>query len=263
MSDIRQPVIPRLMLDTKANIPFPAAQLTIVQPSVKNISLLGEESNFLVSVNALTKNYRAIKDNFDLSQLSNFEIFMTMMMEKDVNVQKIKQNVEQILSLLFPNHQIMMTPQSIILMNEEKKSFLIDANNFDAFADIIYDMFCLRNFHGDDFDDYNPGGDRARALVEKFRKKRELLAELRRERGENSSLISVLERYISILAVGERKDKNQLAEYSVFQLVDEFKRFQLKETFDFTFQAKMAGAQKIKDAKDWMGDIQFGDDKED
>lgn len=263
MSDIRQPVIPRLMLDTKANIPFPAAQLTIVQPSVKNISLLGEESNFLVSVNALTKNYRAIKDNFDLSQLSNFEIFMTMMMEKDANVQKIKQGVEQMLSLLFPNHQIMMTPQSIILMNEEKKSFLIDANNFDAFADIIYDMFCLKNFHGDDFDDYNPGGDRARALVEKFRKKRELLAELRRERGENSSLMSVLERYISILAVGERKDKNQLAEYSVFQLVDEFKRFQLKETFDFTFQAKMAGAQKIKDAKDWMGDIQFGDDKED
>ena len=263
MSDIRQPVIPRLMLDTKANIPFPAAQLTIVQPSVKDISLLGEESNFLVSVNALTKNYRAIKDNFDLSQLSNFEIFMTMMMEKDANVQKIKQDVEQMLSLLFPNHQIMMTPQSIILMNEEKKSFLIDANNFDAFADIIYDMFCLKNFHGDDFDDYNPGGDRARALVEKFRKKRELLAELRRERGENSSLMSVLERYISILAVGERKDKNQLAEYSVFQLVDEFKRFQLKETFDFTFQAKMAGAQKIKDAKDWMGDIQFGDDKED
>ena len=263
MSDIRQPVIPRLMLDTKANIPFPAAQLTIVQPSVKDISLLGEESNFLVSVNALTKNYRAIKDNFDLSQLSNFEIFMTMMMEKDANVQKIKQDVEQMLSLLFPNHQIMMTPQSIILMNEEKKSFLIDANNFDAFADIIYDMFCLKNFHGDDFDDYNPGGDRARALVEKFRKKRELLVELRRERGENNSLMSVLERYISILAVGERKDKNQLAEYSVFQLVDEFKRFQLKETFDFTFQAKMAGAQKIKDAKDWMGDIQFGDDKED
>ena len=144
MSDIRQPVIPRLMLDTKANIPFPAAQLTIVQPSVKDISLLGEESNFLVSVNALTKNYRAIKDNFDLSQLSNFEIFMTMMMEKDVNVQKIKQDVEQMLSLLFPNHQIMMTPQSIILMNEEKKSFLIDANNFDAFADIIYDMFKKR-----------------------------------------------------------------------------------------------------------------------
>ena len=123
MSDIRQPVIPRLMLDTKANIPFPAAQLTIVQPSVKDISLLGEESNFLVSVNALTKNYRAIKDNFDLSQLSNFEIFMTMMMEKDANVQKIKQDVEQMLSLLFPNHQIMMTPQSIILINEEKKKF--------------------------------------------------------------------------------------------------------------------------------------------
>lgn len=262
MTDSREPVIPRLMLDTGVDIPFPAAQVTIVQPTVKDISRLGEESNFLMSVNALTKNYKAIQDNFDLSQLSNFEILMTMMMQKDANVQMIKENIKQLLFLMFPNYQILMTPRSIVLIDEEKKNFMIDANNFDAFADIIYDMFCLKDFHGEQGDDYNPGGDRARALVEKFRKKKEYLAKLRRERGEDTALMSVLERYISILAVGESKSKNDLANYTVFQLVDEFKRFQLKETFDFTFQAKMAGAQKIKDAKDWMGDLE-SDGKED
>ena len=262
MSGLRKPVIPRLMLDTGVDIPFPAAQVSISQPLVKDISRLGEESNFLIGANALTKNYKAIQDNFDLSQLSNFEILMTMIMQKDANTQKIKENIKQLLYLIFPNYQILMTPRSIILIDEEKKNFMIDANNFDAFADIVYDMFCLKEFHNEQGDDYNPAGDRARALIEKFRKKKEFLAKLKRERGEDTALMSILERYISILAVGERKDKNELANYTVFQLVDEFKRFQLKETFDFTFQAKMAGAQKIKDAKDWMGDLE-SDDKED
>ena len=37
---MRELVIPRLLLDTKANIPFPQAQLTIYQPSVKEISFI-------------------------------------------------------------------------------------------------------------------------------------------------------------------------------------------------------------------------------
>ena len=263
MNDIHKPVIPRLMLDTGVDIPFPAVQVSIVQPIIKDISRLGEESNFLIGVNALTKNYKAIQDNFDLSQLSNFEILMTMIMQnKDANTRKIKDNIEQLLFLLFPNYQILMTPRSIVLIDEEKKNFMIDANNFDEFADIIYDMFCLRDFHNEQGDDYNPAGDRARALIEQIRKGKEKIAALKRERGEDTALMSVLERYISILAVGESKSKNELANYTVFQLVDEFKRFQLKEAFDFTFQAKMAGAQKIKDAKDWMGNLESAE-KED
>lgn len=262
MSNGHKPVVPRLILNTKANIPFPAAQVTLVQPSIKEIGLLGEESNFFIGINALTKNYKAIQDNFDLSQLSNFEILMTMIMKKNVEVQHIKSCIEDVLFLIFPTYKIFMSPQSIILMDEEKKNYMIDKNNFDSFSDIIYDMFCLEDLHGEEQMDYNPGGDRARALVEKFRKKKEYLAQLRKERGQDSSLASIFERYMSILAVGEQKDKNELSQYSVFQLVDEFKRFQLKETFDFTFQAKMAGAQKIKDAKDWMGDLQSNDNED-
>ena len=53
--------------------------------------------------------------------------------------------------------------------------------------------------------------------------------------------------------IAEKVDKidtenTENAAESFNELFDEFKRFQLKETFDFTFQAKMAGAQKIKDA---------------
>ena len=37
-----------------------------------------------------------------------------------------------------------------------------------------------------------------------------------------------------------------------------FSNKELKEVFDYTTQAKMAGAKNVKDAKDWMQDITLG-----
>ena len=66
--------------------------------------------------------------------------------------------------------------------------------------------------------------------------------------------LSLYEYYISILAVGENKDWNQLLEYTVPQLTDEFKRFQRKNEFDAYRQAIMAGAQNLEEVHHWMVD---------
>ena len=263
MSKFGYSVVPRGLLDTKGDIPFPAAQVTIYQPSFKEIAMLGKESDFFIGVKALIKNYKTFEDNSDLSQFSNFQILMTMIAQNNTqDVKLIKNDILQVLSLIFPFYKVFFTPRSIVLQEIEgdKQSHVIDENNFDDFALILNDMFCMIHFQGEKNGDYDPLGDRARAIVEMIKKGHQKVAELRQERGDEEALLSVLGRYLNILAVGEHKDKNVLANYSVYQLVEEFKRFQLKETFDFTFQAKMAGATKIKDAKDWMGDIQFKDE---
>lgn len=257
----REVLIPRLKLDVKNDIPFNAGQVTIHQPSIEEIDLIGE-TDFLIGVKALSQDYKNVQDNSDLSELSNFDIFMSVIGEKTDNSKRIAQAVSGVLFLLFPDYKIGFTPRAIILKGEEPQPHMIDANNFDEFGQIIYEMFCLEELSGEGQGEYNPQGDRARALVEKFRKKRELLAELKKERGQDPSKMSLYGRYINILAVGLQKDKNELKKYSVYQLIEEFKRFTLKQTFDYTFQARMAGATKLKDAKDWMGDIQFGDDVE-
>ena len=258
-------IIPTLLLDTKTNIPFSSAQVTIYQPSIQEISMIGE-SDFLVGINALSRDYKSMhKDNSDLSELSNFDILMSILKENSENSKKIATAIDKVLFLIFPNYKIGFTPGSIILQEEidgQKETHMIDKNTFDEFGQIIFEMFCLAEFNGETAGEYNPMGDRARALVEKFRKKRELLAQLRKERGENDEVASIYGRYMNILAVGEKKDKNMLKHYSVYQLFEEFKRFQLKEAFDYTFQAKMAGATKIKDAKDWMSNISFGVNEE-
>ena len=265
----KERVVHKLLLDTKADIPCTAAQITIHQPSIAEIAPLGEP-HFFVAVNSLTKDYKSmnLEDNSNLDSLTNFDILMSIMREKTDNSRLIFISVAQLLDLILPQYKISFTPSSFILQsrdqkeNEPPQTHMIDKNNFDEFSQIVYEMFGLAALMGETETDYNPQGDRARALVEKFKKKRELLAQLRRERGEDSELNSIFGRYLNILAIGEHKDKNELKQYSVYQLIEEFKRFQLKETFDYTFQAKMAGATKIKDAKDWMQDITFGVDLE-
>lgn len=265
----RKPIIHKLLLETKVPIPFKEAQLVIMQPSIKEIGLINE-SVFFIALNSLTKDYVDLKieDNLDLTKLSNFEIFMSIIREKSENSKFIFSCVMQLFSLIFPNYKVGATPSSIIfyeqIEGEEKPQIhMIDKDNFDIFSQLLYDMFGLAELTGVTQTEYNPAGDRARALVKKFEEKRALLAKLRQDRGENPELNSVFGRYIEILAVGENKDKNELINYSVYQLIEEFKRFQLKETFDYTQQAKMAGATKIKDARDWMEEITFGQQSKD
>ena len=258
----REVLIPRIKLDTKVDIPFEAAQVTIYQPSIEEIGLIGE-NEFLIGVNALSKNYKNIQDNSDLSEMSNFDIFMSVIGEKTENSKRIARAISSVLFLIFPNYKIGFTPRAIVLKGEEEQAHIIDANNFDEFGQLLFEIFCLGELIGDMQGDYNPAGDRARAIVEKFKNRREFLAELRKERGQDPTKMSLYGRYINILAVGLGKNKNELKQYSVYQLIEEFKRFTLKQTFDYTFQAKMAGATKLKDAKDWMGDVQFGDIEED
>jgi hypothetical protein len=65
----------------------------------------------------------------------------------------------------------------------------------------------------------------------------------------------LLSRYVSILAVGEKKDINDLMNYTVYQLMDEYNRFQLKTKYDTWIKFKVAGATGMEDPEDWLKDI--------
>jgi len=56
-----------------------------------------------------------------------------------------------------------------------------------------------------------------------------------------------LSRYISILTLGVGHTIPELMEYTVFQLFDEFHRFERKLQYDSWYEAKLAGAQNLQD----------------
>ena len=71
---------------------------------------------------------------------------------------------------------------------------------------------------------------------------------------QNQEKINILSRYISILAVGEQKSINELSNYTIYQLYDEFERYQLKLSYDMYIKQLLAGAKDPEKPQDWMKD---------
>ena len=153
-----------------------------------------------------------------------------------------------VLALLFPEAKLKIEADKILLQLENFSSS-INEQNFVEFQSILQQIFCL----GEEGDNqYNPADDLAQRIAEKLKKRKEKQAKAKGTDVENFFIYS---KYISILSVGLKKDKNELSNYTVYQIRDEFKRFQLKEQFDIYIKAKMAGAQDLEEVENWMEDI--------
>ena len=90
----------RLALMCGTDIPVPECQILIHQPSIKEIALIGE-SDFFTGIQCLCLNKSMfVKDENLLQDTNNFQIFMTIMSEKEAADKKIA--VQQVCTLLFP-----------------------------------------------------------------------------------------------------------------------------------------------------------------
>ena len=254
-------MLDKLLLLSGNEIPFIQAQLTVHQPTLKEIAYIGEES-FFVGCEYLnfSKNKLKEQDKNHLGSFSSFEILMTMIKEDNEAVKKYKTCMELVLLLLFPQYRIDFLPMSIMISrldeNEKRENHLIDQNNFEEFQNIIKQIFCFKEIMKDDIDEkYNPKGSQAQALVQKFKQRQKRLAKIKNQNKHQQLSTSIFSRYISILAVGEKKNINELFQYTVYQLFDEFYRFRMKQDFDLYVQAKMAGAKDLEEIENWMGEI--------
>ena len=239
-------MIDELSLTTGVDIPFYSASISIHQPRMKEIGMIGEESfhigsHFLV----FSKNNLPDKDKVNLENQSDFNIFMSVMNSREKA--KHKTDAMMILALLFPTAKIKIEKDKILLQLENFSSS-INEQNYNDFKKIINAIFCLEvNAE----DEYNPADDLAAKIAEKIKKGKQ---KKQNNQGEVDK-INIYSRYMSILAVGMEKDINIYNNYTVYQLRQEFKRFIAKQNFDIYVDAKLAGAQDLEEVEDWMGDI--------
>jgi hypothetical protein len=239
-----------LLLLSGNDIPFFEAQITIHQPTIKEIGLIGEE-NFYTGCEMLnfSKDILNEKDRISLANQTDFEVLMSIMTDNNTVMQKNRVAMTLVLSLLFPEYNIRLTTSEIALL-KEGEVHSINSANFEKFKEILTTMFCLNGHSSDDNPTYNPAGKLARQISEKLKERRKVLAE---QKGDQK--IAVLSRYVSILAVGLPQDMNSLMQYTVYQLFDKFNRFELKQEFDYYIQAQMAGARDLKEVDNWKKDI--------
>lgn len=241
-----------LLLLSGADIPFIEGTVTIHQPTLYEISMIGEEVFFTgCELLKFSKDILNSEDKNRLFNQTDFNIFMSIMNDKSGSMTYNISCAKQVLDLIFPFYTVEFAPNEILLFERDGyiKCGQINDINFLAFKDVIISMFCLHKTSS--AQEYNVQGELAKKIADKFKKRKQQLAEL----SSKSNKVAIFSRYISILTVGEHKDMNSFMQYTVYQLLDEFQRYELKMSYDIYFKARMAGAKDLKEPDDWMKDI--------
>lgn len=237
----------RLALMTGADIPIPECRITIHQPSLKQISLIGEE-DFFKGVQSLTLNKSMFtQDKNALENINNFQIFMTVMSEKEM-IDK-RNAVKQLFLIIFPDYTVMFTPRALVFQNKDKEVFMVDENNFDSLQEIIKKIFCSKEGPMDQ-QSFNPGNAKAKEIADKLMRGRQRVAEI-----NGTANISIFSQYLSTLSIGLQLSVHELNNYTMFQLFDAIERYSLFINWDIDIRSRLAGAKPDSKPDNWMKNI--------
>lgn len=237
----------KLALMAGIDIPIPQLQLTMHQPTIKEISYMGETSFFMGIQCLCLHKSMFIKDKDDEDSITNFQIFMTIMNGKET-IDK-KNAVIQIFQLVFPEYKILFTPMSLIFQKEDQ-TITIDDSNFEVLQMALREIFCAKNGPMDQ-QAFNPANDKAREIADKIMRGRARVAA--QNSGENSSIFG---RYLSILTVGlSSMSLVELINTTMFQLYDLIDRYLLYTNWDIDVRTRLAGGKPDSQPDNWMKNI--------
>lgn len=236
----------QLALMTGVDIPIPELQMVMHQPTIKEISMIGEEI-FLTGIQFICIDKG--KWGEMTAELSNFELFINLM--NDTRMADKKQIVLQTMDLLFPNIQTYFTPRSILL-NKGDTTVIIDESNFELFQTLLTDTFGLKENDGVS---YNPSDEKASKIAQKLLAARKKVAKQKMMREGGASGGSIFSQYLSILSVGLTMNLKDLLELTVYQLKDLVERYHLYLSWDLDIRTRLAGGTPDSQTEDWMKKI--------
>ena len=241
----------RLALMCGTDIPVPECQITIHQPSIEEISFLGEK-DFFTGVQILTLHKTMfVEDKNLLSEVNNFQIFMTII--HDSTMKEKKEAVIQVLTILFPTKKVLFTPNSLLFQPIDLESggqmVVIDEKNFEILQEKLRKVFCT-SIAPMDQQAFNPRGDKAKAIAEKIMRGREKIAA-----EKNSSNASIFSQYISVLSIGVGYSIQELIKLTMFQLYDLVERYYLWMNWDLDVRTRLAGGKPDDKPDNWMKNI--------
>ena len=229
----------RLSLMTGIDIPIPECQLILHQPSIKEISYIGEQT-FFTGAQCLCVSKNMYKE--ELPDSSNFSIFLMLM--QDERAKDKRESVKQVLTLLFPNYSYFFTPRAISF-NQHEENFIIDESNFESLQEVLRKVFCLGAMGQEDF---NPANKTAKAIADKLMRARQRVAA-----EKNTQSGSVFSQYLSILTIGLHSMSLQdLLNLTIYQLYDLVERYMLYTNWDLDVRTRLAGGQPDSKPDNWM-----------
>lgn len=238
----------RLTLMCGTDYPVPECQIVLHQPRIKEIALIGE-SDFFSGIQCLCLNKSMfVKDESDLQNVNNFQIFMTIMSEKGAADKKVA--VQQVFTLMLPKNKVLFTPRSMLITGGEGSNIQIDETNFEFLQAAISNICCMKNGPMDQ-QSFNPANNKAREIAEKLMRGRQRVAA---QKGTSNT--SIFSQYLSILTVGLGSMSLQnCMDLTMYQLYDLVERYTLYVNWDMDVKCRLAGGKPDSQPDNWMKDI--------
>lgn len=237
----------RLSLMCGTDIPVPGCPLVVHQPTLKEISYVGEQ-DFFSGVQCLCINKSMFVDETLLEATTNFQVFMTIMSQAETADKK--RAVQQVLLLFFPQAKTIFTPRSLILNIGQNGNVTIDETNFDILQSIISEIVCSKTGPMDQ-QGFNPADAKAKEIADKIMRGRQKVAE---QKGQTN--VSILTQYLSILTIGiNSMSLSELMNLTIYQLYDLIERYMLYTNWDLDVRSRMAGAKIEGQPENWMKNL--------
>ena len=238
----------QLALLTGVDIPIPECQITAHQPSIKEIAMIGENIFFKAVQCLCLHKSMFVQDKDVLEDINNFQIFMTIMQEKETLDKK--EAVKQLFLITFPKYDVMISPRSLIFKTVDgTETFTVDENNFDSLQEVMRLVFCSKEGPMDQ-QAFNPANAKAKEIAEKLMRGRQRVAEL-----NGSANSSIFSQYLSSLSIGIHISILELENYTMFQLFDSLERYSLYTNWDIDIRSRLAGAKPEGKPENWMKNI--------
>ena len=247
----------KLQLISGVDIPIPELELTIHQPTIREISFLGELEYFsslsLLCFNKATLIAANPKGASRLTEMNDFQIFMTLMNDaNNQNASVKKNNISSILTIFFPGYTIQFLPTGIFFNNPRSKhSLTINETNFHILKNVLDEVSGINNATGGQNSNFNPKGEKAAKIAAKLMRGRNRAA-----KQDHNSIDGVLGRYVSVLTVGlSSMSLNDCLNLTVYQLYDLIERYGLYIGWDLDIRSRLAGGKPDEKPDDWMKNL--------
>lgn len=218
---------------TGIDIPIEELGLTIHQPKIKEISILGED-NYLVALAIMKK-------------ATTLDLYKKVLQTKFQNVQNTKSLILNFLTLYFKD--LVFEDTGDILIKGQDKS--IGEKEYEIIHRSLL-MICSELATQEPKEEFNPGNERARQIAEKMNKARKRLEQQNVPEKTSDKIEGFLDRYI-LAAVIIGQPLSEILEMT-FPILTEVVQFYIGnwEDFDLEIKSRLAGAKNEDKLEHWL-----------
>jgi hypothetical protein len=234
--------VDELQLITGVDLPIEELGLTLRQPRVKEIAILGE-SNYFIALSLVKLTTESLK--IDHPEATNWLIFQEALKQEVPGVKNTRALITNFLQL-FILGKVTLGPRSIIIdIENELKN--IEPEQFPLFQD------ALTTVGGASLlvpakEEFNPRNKRAAEIAEKKKKARAKLAALQPKNKSNGFIA----RYIRAVAIGTNNSLAEIGNMTLLQLNEMMASYLAWESYDLEVKSRLAGAKGDNKLVHWI-----------